>query len=95
MNIDALREKYGKNAKRREAINRAIRAECPGGDDALDRLEDWHKICYRRGWDDIGGEEPLQVTAYRHLLDIVDSMEDWVRTEYDLPPRPERDDLRR
>lgn len=88
-----LRRKYG--GKTAEAINRAIRAEVPGGDEALDRLRDWRMICSRLGWGDGLPEEPLHVTAYRHLLEIVDAMEEAVRERYGLPPAPERDDLRR
>lgn len=95
MSYRALKARY--KGKTREAINKAIRAECPGGDEALDGLNDWHKVCEHRGWQgaDGRGEESLQVTAYRHLLEIVDAMEDSVRARYSLPEREDREDLSR
>lgn len=85
-----LRSTYG--GRTDEAINRAIRAECPGGRETLDAVNDWHKICTRLGWGDRAdhgtGAEPLHVTAYRHLLSILDAMEARVRDTYGLPPKP-------
>ncbi len=93
-----LKVKYG-NTKSRDVINRAIRAECPGGDLALDRLADWNRICNRLGWGNSTqhgtGSELLHVTAYRHILEIVDAMEDAIRARYDMSDRPVRDDLKR
>lgn len=88
-----LKDKYG--GKTRDAINRAIRAECPGGSVALDHVTSWYQICNRLGWGaKDGSNEPLQVTAYRHLLETVDAMESDICKRYDIPERP-RDDLKR
>lgn len=100
MIAESLRSKYGgASVKLRTAINRAIRAECPGGAHALDRLADWSRICNRLGWGDPQthgtGAEPLHVTTYRHLLEIVDAMEDDVRVRYEMPRKTQREDLRR
>lgn len=89
----SLREHYGGDT--RAALNRAIRAECPGGPEALDRLATWHHIVRRLGWGDNAREEPLHVLAYRHLLEIVDAMERAVRERWHLPPAPPRRDLER
>jgi hypothetical protein len=89
-----LRAAHGGSSSR-QAINRAIRAEIPAGALVLDRLQDWHRICDRLGWGHPGEDEPLQVTAYRHLLEIADEMEDEIRRRYGMPPRPLREDLRR
>lgn len=93
----AIKLKYGRNLKTHEAINRAIRAELPGGSELLDRVRDWHKICQRLGWDatDASGGEALHLTAYRHLIEIADVMEAEIRRRYALPPAPERSDLER
>jgi len=69
------------------------------GDAALDHLNAWHKVCQRMGWGDPAthgtGREPLHVTAYRHLLEVVDAMEDAIRERYQMPEREEREGLRR
>lgn len=90
-----LRSKYG--GKISEALNRAIRAECPGGAAVLDRINDAHKICQRLGWGDntTSAKEPVHVTAYRWLIEIADDMEAAVRARYGLDPAPEREDLQR
>ncbi len=91
-NPEKIRAVYGK-ANTKSLINKAIRAECAGGDLALDRLTAWRQICEREGWGDKSahgtGRELLRVTAYRHILEIVDAMEDAVRETYDLPDRSE------
>lgn len=90
-----LRSKYG--GKLHEALNRAVRAECPGGGLALDRINDAHKICQRLGWGEntTPATEPVHVTAYRWLIEIADEMEASVRARYGLDPAPEREDLQR
>lgn len=44
MGIRELREAYGKNLKARQAINKAIRAELPGGSQCLDASHLTHKL---------------------------------------------------
>ena len=90
--LEPLKTKYG-GTKAREILNRTIRAECPGGNLVLDRINDWHKICVRLGWD--ANPEPVHVTAYRHLMEIADALEDDVRTRHSLPAAPPREDVRR
>lgn len=94
MPIRDLRDHYG-GRDMRSAVNRAIRAECPGGGIALDRLATWHHICRRLGWGDGATEPPIHVTAYRHLLEIVDAMELDVRHRWGMPDPPPRQDLER
>lgn len=96
MSLLDLKNAYGlsRGKKGREAINYAIRAEIPGGDKVLDRLQDWRHICHRLGWEGPDGE-PIQVTAFRHLLEVADAMEDAIRERYDIPARTQREDLRR
>jgi dissimilatory sulfite reductase (desulfoviridin) alpha/beta subunit len=95
MPVKELKTEYGVSTSR-QAYNAAIRAEIPGGAAALDRLETWHHICNRLGWEWSGrGDMPLHLLAYKHLLEIVDAMEDRIRRKYDCPPREERMDLKR
>lgn len=90
-----LRERYHGTSSR-STINRAIRAECPGGAVALNALEAWHGTCKRLGWGDKHSDSlPVHVRAYRDILEIVDAMEDRIREIYSIPPRSERDDLHR
>ena len=90
-----LREKYG-GTKGRETINRAIRAEYgEAGALVLRRLQDWHRICNRLGWspsDDPAGDEPLRVTAYRHLIEIANAMEDAICKRWGIAPRKREGD---
>lgn len=80
-----LRSKYG--GRVHEAINRAIRAECPGGNEAIDALTLLHQMCGRLGWSDGRGKTPLAV-AYERVLAIVNAMDDEIRRRYGLPARP-------
>jgi len=82
-----LRERHGGSTSA-QAINRAIRAEIPGGAKVLEALELWHHICRRRGWPAHGQPEPEHVRAYRDLLGIAQAMEDDVRARWGMPPRP-------
>lgn len=89
-----LRDEYGGNP--RSAMNRAIRAECAGGEAALDALEYWHGVCIERGFG-AGGDQPdpYHVQAYARTMEIVDAMEDDVRQRWGMRPRQPREDLRR
>jgi hypothetical protein len=89
----SIREKYG--GKRREAINKAIRAECVGGSEALDALAVTNRMAELFGWEADDGGPSAAKSCYVAVLDIIDSLEDDVRERWGLPDRPERDDLRR
>ena len=88
-----IRQHYG--GKTSEAINRAIRAECPGGAQALELLTALKSMCDRYGWEGDGGGTTPIAAAYERALEVVDAMEDAVRRRWGVGPRPERDDLRR
>lgn len=88
MSLQDLKAKYG-GSKSRQAINRAIRAECPGGPEALDALELLYKMSQRHGR---GSEAEV---GYLQVLGIVDAMEDVIRERYGMPERAEREDGRR
>lgn len=80
-----LREKYG--GKLAKAINRAIRAEVPGGNEALDKLTQLAGPAMHSRWTDQQGKETPEATAYyRHKRDVVDKMEAIVRKTWGLPP---------
>ena len=60
-----LREKYG--GKLAKAINRAIRAEIPGGNEALDKLTQLAGAARNSGWKDHAGRTTDEAKAYfRH-----------------------------
>jgi hypothetical protein len=80
-----LREKYG--GKLAKAINRAIRAEVPGGNEALDRLTALAGPAMHSRWKDPRGVETPEAAAYfRHKRDVVDRMEAIVRKTWGVPP---------
>jgi hypothetical protein len=80
-----LREKYG--GKLAKAINRAIRAEVPGGNEALDRLMALSGPAMHSRWTDRRGVETPEAAAYyRHKRSVVDPMEAAVRKAWGLPP---------
>ncbi len=86
MPLKELREKY-QASKPRVAINRAIRAECPGGDEALDAKDYWFKIAERDGWRDHRDEPTTPAFAYALADAIVKKMEDAIRARWGMPPR--------
>ena len=88
MALKELREKYRKTSgSAREAINRAIRAELAGGNEALDALELFHKIVQRTGDLEADGKTPtIAQVAHDRLVTIVDAMEAEIRRRYDMPP---------
>ena len=61
-----LREKYG--GKLAKAINRAIRAECIGGNAALDKLSDLAGSARHSGWKDKKGDDTPE--ALRHVAHL-------------------------
>jgi hypothetical protein len=84
-----LREKYG--GKLAKAINRAIRAEVPGGNEALDRLTQLAGAARHSHWTDRNGKETPEATAYfKHKRDVVDRMDAQVRRQWGIPPDKSR-----
>lgn len=88
-----LREKYG--GKLAKAINRAIRAEVPGGSEALEALTRLAAAARTSRWKDHAGRDTPEAVAYfRHKKDVVDRMEAEVRKRWGVaaeqPPRDVR-----
>ena len=80
-----LREKYG--GKLPKAINRAIRAEVPGGNEALDKLTQLAGAARHSRWKDHAGRETPEAEAYfRHKREVVDRMDAEVRRRWGVPP---------
>jgi len=80
-----LREKYG--GKLAKAINRAIRAEIPGGNEALDKLTQLAGAARQSHWKDKTGRHTEEAAAYyRHQRDVVGPMEAQVRKKWGVPP---------
>lgn len=74
-----LQQKYqASNSK--AAIHRAIRAEIPGGTEALDALERIHQV-HR------GSRAKEAGIALAELRQVVAAMEEEIRRRYDMPPR--------
>jgi hypothetical protein len=83
MPIRELKEKYGRS---RGAINRAIRAEIPAGNEVLDSLELFHKIAERYPLSDNSREYELAQLALDRLREIANEMEAEIRRRYGMPP---------
>jgi hypothetical protein len=80
-----LREKYG--GKLAKAINRAIRAEVTGGNEALNKLTQLAGPALHSHWKDPQGKETPEATAYfKHKREVVDRMEAEVRKRWGVPP---------
>ena len=80
-----LRAKYG--GKLDKAINRAIRAELPGGNEALDKLTQLAGAARHSHWKDRAGRPTAEATAYfRHQREVVEPMEAQVRRKWGIPP---------
>src|SRR5688572_8485462 len=80
-----LREKYGGHLDK--AINRAIRAEIPGGNEALEQLTKLASAARHSHWHDKAGRPTPEATAYfKHKQDIVDRMADDVRRRWGVAP---------
>jgi hypothetical protein len=85
MNDRKIREKYG--GKLPKAINRAIRAEVPGGNQALEKLTQLAGAARQSGWKDHAGRNTPEAAAYyRHKNEVVAHMEAQVRKRWGLPP---------
>jgi hypothetical protein len=79
-----LREKYG--GKLPKAINRAIRAEIPGGNEALDKLTHLAGPALHSGWKDPKGLPTPEAAAYfKHQREVVERMEAEVRRKWGVP----------
>jgi hypothetical protein len=79
-----LRAKYG--GKLPKAINRAIRAELPGGNEALDKLTRLAAPILQSGWKDRTGKPTPEATAFfKHKRDVVDKMEAQIRQKWGIP----------
>lgn len=79
-----IREKYG--GKLAKAINRAIRAEIPGGNEALDKLTQLAGPAWRSGWNAKNGKPTVEATAYfKHKREVVDKMEAQIRKQWGVP----------
>src|SRR5688572_30511233 len=78
-----LREKYG--GKLPKAINRAIRAEIPGGNDALDTLTHLAAAAKDSHWHDKKGRPTPEAEAYyKHQRDVVEKMASQVCRTWDV-----------
>ncbi|HEX3355526.1 MAG TPA: hypothetical protein VHS31_00995 [Tepidisphaeraceae bacterium] len=79
-----LREKYG--GKLAKAINRAIRAEIPGGNEALDKLTHLSAPVLQSGWKDRDGNPTEEAAAFfKHKRNVVDKMEAQIREKWGIP----------
>ena len=88
-----LREKYG--GKLPKAINRAIRAEIPGGNEALDRLTDLAAAAKHSHWHDKQGRPTPEAEAYyKHQRTVVARMDEQVRKTWGVPVDAEGRDAR-
>lgn len=84
-----LREKYG--GKLAKAINRAIRAEIPGGNEALDKLTQLSGPVLQSGWKDRDGNPTPEAAAFsKHQRDVVGKMEAIIRSKWGIPAEPSR-----
>ena len=74
MPIKELKEKYGKSLKSPSVINRAVRAEVPGGSHVLDLLQQLFPMREREEF------QPV----YRKLEMTLGAMRDFVAQKYEL-----------
>jgi hypothetical protein len=96
MDDKKIRAKYG--GKLAKAINRAIRAEIPGGNEALEKLTQLAGAARQSQWTDHAGRQTPEAIAYfRHKRDVIDRMDAQVRKTWGVPPsegdeeKPERE----
>jgi hypothetical protein len=80
-----LREKYG--GKLAKAINRAIRAELPEGNAALDHLTHLSGPAAHSGWTHPNGEVTDEAKAYHKQERVVAQLEMRIRQKWGLPPK--------
>src|SRR5262245_16788329 len=74
-----LGAKYGASKNTTQLINAAIRAECPGGNEAIDALRDLRTLHDNRGL-------PDTAAALAAMRRVVDAMAAEIRRRYDMPP---------
>jgi hypothetical protein len=79
-----LREKYG--GKLPKAINRAIRAELPDGNAALDTLTQLAGPAMQSGWTTPDGNPTPEAVAYYKHKRKVDKLEAQIRANWSIPP---------
>lgn len=85
MDDKKIREKYG--GKLPKAINRAIRAEIPGGNEALDKLTQLAGAARHSQWVDRDGNMTPEAAAYyKHKRQVIDVMDAQVRKTWGVPP---------
>jgi hypothetical protein len=83
-----IRAKYGGHLPK--AINRAIRAEVAGGNEALDRLTHLAGAARQSHWTDAKGRPTPEAEAYyRHQREVVARMDAEVRKRWGVPPDAE------
>jgi hypothetical protein len=78
-----LREKYG--GKLPKAINRAIRAELPGGNEALDTLARLSGPAASSGWTHQDGKPTDEAAAFNKQQQKVDQLAAAIRERYGIP----------
>ena len=84
-----IREKYG--GKLPKAINRAIRAEIPGGNEALDKLTLLAGAARHSGWKDKAGHDTPEALAYfKHQREVIDKMIAQTRQRWGLPQEQDK-----
>ncbi|WP_321376979.1 hypothetical protein [Trichococcus shcherbakoviae] len=86
MSTRDLREKYGSNGGTPAVINRAIRAECPGGNEALDALRSFHEILRSDRLESNPTAKAMAEAARNRLVEIANAMEAEIRRRYGMPP---------
>ena len=81
MGYNNIKRKYGGSNK--SAVNRAIRAELTGGNEALEALTAANRLCIHRGIRDPETSPAGEAVMYRAVFDIVQTMENeiWRRAE--------------
>ena len=85
-----IREKYG--GKIAKAINRAIRAEVTGGNEALDKLTELAGAARHSNWKDRSGKDTAEAAAYfKHKKEVVDRMDAQIRRKWNVPPNAGKD----
>ena len=84
-----LREKYG--GKLAKAINRAIRAELPTGNAALDLLTRLSGPAAHSGWTHPNGAPTDEASAYHKQARVVGQLEAQIRKKYGVPPADEEE----
>ncbi|HEY2411581.1 MAG TPA: hypothetical protein VGI40_05040 [Pirellulaceae bacterium] len=82
MSTKDLAAKYGKSKNSTQLVNAAIRAEIPGGGEAIDALDRIRASDERRGTSDTAD-------ALAAIRSVVNAMADEIRSRYGMPPREE------